>query len=36
MKLAMPSLDNITWERLITEDVVAYPCASLSTGTRVL
>ena len=26
MKLAMPSLDNITWDRLITEDVVAYPC----------
>jgi formate dehydrogenase major subunit len=26
MKLAMPSLDNITWERLISEDVVAYPC----------
>ena len=26
MKQAMPSLDNITWERLATENVVAYPC----------
>jgi formate dehydrogenase major subunit len=26
MKLAMPSLDNITWDRLMTEDAVAYPC----------
>ncbi|MBT3557856.1 MAG: formate dehydrogenase subunit alpha [Rhodospirillales bacterium] len=26
MKLAMPSLDNITWERLETENVVTYPC----------
>ncbi len=26
MKLAMPSLDNITWERLQREDAVTYPC----------
>src|SRR5438445_10645045 len=26
MKLAMPSLDNITWERLEREDSVTYPC----------
>jgi formate dehydrogenase major subunit len=26
MKLAMPSLDNITWERLAREDSVTYPC----------
>ncbi|MBT7776884.1 MAG: formate dehydrogenase subunit alpha [Rhodospirillales bacterium] len=26
MKLAMPSLDNITWERLENENVVTYPC----------
>lgn len=26
MKQAMPSLDNITWERLESESVVAYPC----------
>jgi formate dehydrogenase major subunit len=26
MKLAMPSLENITWERLERESVVAYPC----------
>ena len=26
MKLAMPSLDNITWERLQREDSVTYPC----------
>ncbi len=26
MKLAMPSLDNITWNRLEAESVVAYPC----------
>jgi formate dehydrogenase major subunit len=26
MKKAMPSLDNITWERLQKENVVAYPC----------
>ncbi len=26
MKKAMPSLDNITWDRLETENVVAYPC----------
>jgi formate dehydrogenase major subunit len=26
MKLAMPSLDNITWERLLREDSVTYPC----------
>ena len=26
MKLAMPSLDNITWERLVRESSVTYPC----------
>ncbi len=26
MKLAMPSLDNITWERLERESAVTYPC----------
>ncbi|HWB49950.1 MAG TPA: formate dehydrogenase subunit alpha [Stellaceae bacterium] len=26
MKLAMPSLNNITWERLQREDSVTYPC----------
>jgi formate dehydrogenase major subunit len=26
MKRAMPSLDNITWERLEREDAVTYPC----------
>jgi formate dehydrogenase major subunit len=26
MKRAMPSLDNITWERLKREDSVTYPC----------
>jgi formate dehydrogenase major subunit len=26
MKLAMPSLDNITWERLMAESSVTYPC----------
>jgi formate dehydrogenase major subunit len=26
MKQAMPSLDNITWQRLETENAVAYPC----------
>jgi formate dehydrogenase major subunit len=26
MKLAMPSLENITWERLLREDSVTYPC----------
>jgi formate dehydrogenase major subunit len=26
MKLAMPSLDNITWERVEREDSVTYPC----------
>ncbi|HEV2265452.1 MAG TPA: formate dehydrogenase subunit alpha [Stellaceae bacterium] len=26
MKLGMPSLDNITWERLEREDSVTYPC----------
>ena len=26
MKLAMPSLDNITWERLEREGSVTYPC----------
>ena len=26
MKLAMPSLDNITWERLLRESGVTYPC----------
>jgi formate dehydrogenase major subunit len=26
MKQAMPSLDNITWERLENENAVAYPC----------
>ena len=28
MKLGMRSLDNITWERLENENVVAYPCPS--------
>jgi formate dehydrogenase major subunit len=28
MKLAMPSLDNITWDRLERESAVAYPCPS--------
>mgnify|MGYP000594428494 CR=1 FL=1 len=26
MKHAMPSLDNITWERLERENAVTYPC----------
>ena len=26
MKQVMPSLDNITWERLQQESVVTYPC----------
>ena len=26
MKQAMPSLDNISWERLMTESAVTYPC----------
>ena len=26
MKLAMPSLDNITWERLERESSIIYPC----------
>ena len=26
MKLAMPSLDNITWDRLMVESSVTYPC----------
>jgi formate dehydrogenase major subunit len=26
MKLAMPSLDNITWDRLLKESSVTYPC----------
>jgi formate dehydrogenase major subunit len=26
MKEAMPSLDNITWERLLAESAVTYPC----------
>lgn len=26
MKQVMPSLDNITWDRLEAEDVVTYPC----------
>ena len=26
MKEAMPSLDNITWDRLLTESAVTYPC----------
>ena len=28
MKLSMPSLDHITWERLEAENAVAYPCLS--------
>ena len=28
MKLLMPSLDNITWQRLQEESVVTYPCPS--------
>ena len=30
MSKAMPSLDNITWERLDEENSVTYPCKSLS------
>jgi formate dehydrogenase major subunit len=26
MKLAMPSLDNISWDRLLRESAVTYPC----------
>jgi formate dehydrogenase major subunit len=26
MKLAMPSLDNISWERLLAQSAVTYPC----------
>jgi formate dehydrogenase major subunit len=26
MKRAMPSLDNITWDRLVNESAVTYPC----------
>ncbi len=29
MALTMPSLDNITWNRLIKENSVTYPCKSL-------
>ena len=29
MSSVMPSLDNITWERLLAEDVVTYPCDAL-------
>ena len=28
MKQVMPSLDNITWDRLAAESVVTYPCAA--------
>ncbi len=28
MKQVMPSLDNITWERLLEENAVTYPCLS--------
>ncbi len=28
MKQAMPSLDNITWDRLVRENSVTYPCLS--------
>ena len=28
MKAVMPSLDNITWERLSAESAVTYPCAA--------
>ncbi|SES29879.1 formate dehydrogenase major subunit [Tranquillimonas rosea] len=28
MTRAMPSLDNITWDRLVTEGAVQYPCPS--------
>src|SRR5262245_39915142 len=28
MKLAMPSLDNISWERLARESSVTYPCSA--------
>jgi formate dehydrogenase major subunit len=28
MKLAMPSLDNISWDRLMRESAVTYPCPS--------
>jgi formate dehydrogenase major subunit len=28
MKQAMPSLDNITWDRLEAENAVTYPCAA--------
>ena len=26
MTQVMPSLENITWERLVREDAVTYPC----------
>jgi len=29
MKEAMPSLDNISWDRLMTESAVTYPCLGL-------
>ena len=28
MKQVMPSLDNITWDRLVKESVVTYPCSA--------
>ena len=31
MKTVMPSLDNITWERLWAEGAVTYPCCEEST-----
>src|SRR5207245_3825757 len=37
MKQAMPSLDNITWERLEREDSVTYPCdAEEQTGNEIV
>ncbi len=34
MKLAMPSLDNITWERLERESSVIYPCPAAGSSRR--
>ena len=34
MKLAMPSLDNITWERLERESSMIYPCPAAGSSRR--
>ena len=34
MKNAMPSLDNITWDRLEKENSVTYPCATITSKGR--